>query len=59
VWYIPSFAVQGFTKAVGKNAITSDGRQIIIDGTDVIHPAMNVCYDIGQQIWAWLLYTLS
>lgn len=59
VYYIPSYSTQGFTKAGGKNGITSDGHTIIIDGTDYEHPAMNVCYDIGQQIWAWLLYTLS
>lgn len=58
VYYIPSYSTQGFTMLGGKNGITNDGHTIIIDGTDPIHPAMNVCYDIGQQIWAWILYTL-
>lgn len=59
VYYIPAYSTQGFTMSVGKNGLTSDGKAIIIDGTDDVHPAMNVCYDMGQQIWAWLLYTLS
>ena len=58
VYYIPAYSTQGFTMSVGKNGLTSDGKAIIIDGTDDVHPAMNVCYDIGQQIWAWMLYTL-
>lgn len=59
VYYIPAYSTQGFTMSVGKNGLTSDGKAIIIDGTDNVHPAMNVCYDMGQQIWAWMLYTLS
>ena len=56
---VPTYFVQGFTKVGARYGVTSDNIPIIIDGTDDLHPAINVCHDLGQQIWAWILYTLS
>lgn len=56
---VPTHFVQGFTKVGARYGVTSDNLPIIIDGTDDLHPAINVCHDLGQQIWAWILYTLS
>lgn len=56
---VPTHFVQGFARVGARYGVTGDNIPIIIDGTDDLHPAINVCHELGQQIWAWILYTLS
>ena len=58
IYYVPTFYVHGFTKAGAYQHPMPNGREIIVDGTDVLHPAIDVYQEIGYQILCWLLYTL-
>lgn len=58
VYYIPSYFIQGCTRAGARIAVTPNGNEIINDGVDYIHPDIDVHKEMGQQLWAWLLYTL-
>lgn len=59
IYYIPSYHIQGNTKLGAKLGLKSNGEPIIIDGYDIIHPSIDVYKEMGQQLWAWLLYTLT
>ena len=58
IYSVPTFYTHGFTKDGAYQHPMPNGREIIVDGTDVLHPAIDVYQEIGYQILCWLLYTL-
>lgn len=58
IYFVPTYYTHGFTRAGAYQHNLPNGREIIIDGTDDLHPAIDVYQEIGYQILCWLLYTL-
>lgn len=59
ICYVPTYSVIGSTARGARICKNINGNDIILDGTDDLHPAIDVHKEIGFQILGWLLYSIS